>query len=68
MSATTRMVLDSVRTLVIWTVSLSLHWQKFYWPQVSSIFFVLLHFSMSYALYFYLDIRLPSSGNWNVPV
>lgn len=34
LSATTRMVLDSVRTLVIWTVSLSLHWQNFYWPQV----------------------------------
>jgi len=34
LSATTRMVLDSVRTLVIWTVSLSLHWQKFYWPQI----------------------------------
>lgn len=38
LSATTRMVLDSVRTLVIWTVSLSLRWQNFYWPQVSFIF------------------------------
>lgn len=34
LSATTRMVLDSVRTLVIWSASLMLHWQKFYWPQV----------------------------------
>ena len=34
LSATTRMVLDSVRTLVIWTVSLALSWQSFYWPQV----------------------------------
>jgi hypothetical protein len=34
LSATTRMVLDSVRTLVIWSVSLSLQWQQFYWPQV----------------------------------
>ena len=34
LSATTRMVLDSVRTLVIWAVSLALRWQNFYWPQV----------------------------------
>jgi len=29
MSATTRMVLDSVRTLVIWSVSLAIGWQPF---------------------------------------
>lgn len=40
LSATTRMVLDSVRTLVIWTVSLALHWQNFYWPQVLYRFFL----------------------------
>lgn len=34
LSATTRMVLDSVRTLVIWAVSLALRWQNFYWPQI----------------------------------
>lgn len=34
MSATTRMVLDSVRTLVIWLVSLSLAWQAFHGLQV----------------------------------
>lgn len=34
MSATTRMVLDSVRTFVIWVVSLSLRWQKFNWLQL----------------------------------
>ena len=39
LSATTRTVLDSVRKLVIWSVSLLLHWQKFYWPQVVSSFF-----------------------------
>lgn len=33
LSATTRMVLDSVRTLVIYTVSLALHWQRFHWLQ-----------------------------------
>ena len=30
MSATTRMVLDSVRTLVIWGVSLAIGWQAFH--------------------------------------
>lgn len=34
MSATTRMVLDSVRTLVIWAVSLALRWQTFNYLQV----------------------------------
>ena len=34
MSATTRMVLDSVRTLVIWGVSLLLRWQDFYYLQL----------------------------------
>lgn len=33
-SATSRMVLDSVRTLVIWAVSLLLTWQQFQWLQV----------------------------------
>jgi len=34
MSATTRMVLDSVRTLVIWGVSLAVQWQVFHWLQL----------------------------------
>ena len=34
LSATTRMVLDSVRTLVIWAFSLIVHWQKFQYLQV----------------------------------
>lgn len=33
-SATTRMVLDSVRTLVIWVISLLLSWQKFHYLQI----------------------------------
>lgn len=33
-SATTRMVLDSVRTLVIWIVALGLGWQIFHWLQI----------------------------------
>ena len=30
MSATTRMVLDSMRTLIIWMVSIAVGWQSFY--------------------------------------
>lgn len=43
-SATTRMVLDSVRTLVIWIVSLCLSWQSFQYLQV--VGFVALLFGM----------------------
>ncbi|XP_077302563.1 transport and golgi organization 9 [Arctopsyche grandis] len=42
MSATTRMVLDSVRTLVIWTVSLAVGWQVFHWPQLVGFTILLL--------------------------
>ncbi|XP_021208208.1 solute carrier family 35 member F6 [Bombyx mori] len=34
MSATTRMVLDSVRTLVVWVVSLAVRWQSFHWQHL----------------------------------
>ncbi|XP_075746994.1 transport and golgi organization 9 isoform X2 [Rhipicephalus microplus] len=34
LSATTRMVLDSVRTLVIWLFSLAVRWQGFNWTQI----------------------------------
>jgi len=44
MSATTRMVLDSVRTMVIWAVSLAIGWQEFHYLQV--IGFVNLLFGM----------------------
>jgi drug/metabolite transporter (DMT)-like permease len=43
-SATTRMVLDSVRTMVIWTVSLAIGWQQFHILQV--VGFVHLLFGM----------------------
>ena len=33
-SATTRMVLDSIRTVVIWIVALSVGWQEFQWLQL----------------------------------
>ncbi|CAK1588263.1 unnamed protein product [Parnassius mnemosyne] len=34
MSATTRMVLDSIRTFVIWMVSLAVGWQAFHWQHL----------------------------------
>ncbi|OWR41967.1 solute carrier family 35 member F6 [Danaus plexippus] len=45
MSATTRMVLDSVRTLVIWMVSLGVKWQVFHWQHL--IGFAILIFGMA---------------------
>ncbi|XP_054265967.1 solute carrier family 35 member F6-like [Macrosteles quadrilineatus] len=41
LSATTRMVLDSVRTLIIWAVSLALSWQEFHLLQVLGFFFLI---------------------------
>ena len=35
LSATTRMILDSIRTIVIWSFSLVLGWQTFDFRQVS---------------------------------
>lgn len=43
-SATTRMVLDSVRTMVIWLISLLIGWQKFQALQL--VGFVILLFGM----------------------
>lgn len=34
MNASTRMVLDSLRTIVIWAVSLGLKWESFCWVQL----------------------------------
>lgn len=41
LSATTRMILDSVRTLIIWAISLSLGWQKFHFLQLFGFGFLL---------------------------
>ncbi|GFU00295.1 solute carrier family 35 member F6 [Nephila pilipes] len=34
MSATTRMILDSVRTFTVWIFSLIVKWQEFHWLQI----------------------------------
>lgn len=42
-SATTRMILDSVRTVVIWIFSLIFGWQMFHYLQVNLLFSSYLH-------------------------
>ncbi|KAK3105041.1 hypothetical protein FSP39_015884 [Pinctada imbricata] len=42
LSATTRMVLDSIRTLVIWAVSLALIWQDFHVLQLFGFFLLII--------------------------
>ncbi|CAL1296140.1 unnamed protein product [Larinioides sclopetarius] len=42
MSATTRMVLDSVRTFTVWIFSLCVKWQKFYWLQLVGFIILLI--------------------------
>lgn len=38
LSATTRMILDSIRTIVIWAFSLVLGWQDFHYLQVNVLY------------------------------
>lgn len=38
-NATTRMVLDSIRILVVWLFALAVGWQNFHWLQVKLMFF-----------------------------
>ncbi|XP_038076440.1 solute carrier family 35 member F6-like [Patiria miniata] len=42
MSATTRMVLDSLRTMVIWAVSLIAHWETFHWQELLGFSFLII--------------------------
>lgn len=37
-SATTRMILDSIRTIVIWAFSLQFKWQDFHYLQVIKLY------------------------------
>lgn len=61
MSATTRMVLDSVRTLVIWTVTLGLGWQVFHVVQLLG--FVILMFGACVYNKLLPQSFMPSSPN-----
>lgn len=42
LTATTRMVLDSVRTLVIWAVSMAIGWQNFFVLQLGGFVILLV--------------------------
>lgn len=58
-SATTRMVLDSLRTLVIWAVSLALGWEQFHGLQVFGFAVLLLGTALYNGLHQPLMARLP---------
>ena len=58
LSATTRMVLDSVRTLVIWMVSLRVGWQDFYALQLAGFLILLTGMAL------YNDILLLPALRW----
>merc|ERR1719284_1350262 len=42
MSASHRMVLDSVRAMLVWAISLALGWENFHWLQLLGFAFLLL--------------------------
>uniref|UniRef100_A0A7N6FD57 Solute carrier family 35 member F6 n=1 Tax=Anabas testudineus TaxID=64144 RepID=A0A7N6FD57_ANATE len=58
-SATTRMVLDSLRTLVIWVVSLALGWEQFHGLQVLGFVVLLLGTALYNGLHRPLLARIP---------
>lgn len=59
MSATTRMVLDSLRTLVIWAVSLALGWETFHGLQVLGFLVLLVGTGLYNGLHRPLMERIP---------
>ncbi|XP_020780003.1 solute carrier family 35 member F6 [Boleophthalmus pectinirostris] len=58
-SATTRMVLDSLRTLVIWVVSLALGWEHFHGLQVLGFLVLLLGTALYNGLHRPIMARIP---------
>lgn len=58
-SATTRMVLDSLRTLVIWVVSLALDWEQFHGLQVLGFLVLLVGTALYNGLHRPLLARIP---------
>ncbi|XP_056337157.1 solute carrier family 35 member F6 [Danio aesculapii] len=58
-SATTRMVLDSLRTLVIWVVSLALGWEKFQGLQILGFIILLLGTAVYNGLHKPLMAKMP---------
>lgn len=58
LNATTRMVLDSVRTLFIWLFSLAIMWQSFYFTQLLGFVLLIL------GTFIYYDILIPPGIRW----
>ncbi|XP_072512483.1 solute carrier family 35 member F6 [Salminus brasiliensis] len=58
-SATTRMVLDSLRTLVIWVVSLALRWEQFHVLQILGFVILLTGTALYNGLHKPLMAKLP---------
>lgn len=58
-SATTRMVLDSLRTLVIWVVSMALGWEQFHGLQVLGFLVLLVGTALYNGLHRPLLARIP---------
>ncbi|XP_051954089.1 solute carrier family 35 member F6-like [Xyrauchen texanus] len=58
-SATTRMVLDSLRTLVIWVVSLALGWEVFHGLQILGFIILLMGTALYNGLHKPLIAKLP---------
>ncbi|GCB71783.1 solute carrier family 35 member F6 isoform X1 [Scyliorhinus torazame] len=58
-SATTRMVLDSLRTIVIWIVSLSVGWEHFHGLQILGFFILLLGAALYNGLHKLILAKLP---------
>ena len=50
MSATTRMILDSMRTIFIWIISLSLQWQSFHFLQPLGFLCIIIGMCLYYDL------------------
>ena len=58
LNATTRMVLDSVRTLFIWLFSLAVVWQAFFPTQLVGFVLLIL------GAFIYYDILIPPAIRW----
>ncbi|KAJ3606211.1 hypothetical protein NHX12_025731 [Muraenolepis orangiensis] len=63
-SATTRMVLDSLRTLVIWAVSLAVGWEQFMGLQVLGFLVLLSGTALYNGLHRPLLARIPCCAAW----
>jgi len=57
MSATTRMVLDSVRTIFVWIFSLGFQWQSFHFLQPLGFFFIFVGMCFYYNLLIVPNLR-----------